>query len=252
MSAKALVAGDPRPPPPGKGVLRLYSMPFSPFAQRTRLVLAAKKIPYEVVNVNTYFKPEWLKDVAPLARVPILEQDGVVIYESLACNNYLDEAYPESRLRAKDAYLRARENMVVEMSGKVMSGLIQVALRNQIEDGVICIAEGIDLLEKELSQPFFSGNKVGMLDYNIWPVIERLPALERLQPLAKVWSDNKHAKLTAWAERMHQDGAVKQCEFSAETHATYMKRTLAGDIRAPDTCAQETFTGYPNLSRSTG
>ena len=45
MSLKHLKVGSEMPPLT-KGTLRLYSMVFCPYAQRARLVLAAKNIPY--------------------------------------------------------------------------------------------------------------------------------------------------------------------------------------------------------------
>ena len=44
MSLKHLKAGSEMPPLK-EGKLRLYSMVFCPYAQRTRLILAAKNIP---------------------------------------------------------------------------------------------------------------------------------------------------------------------------------------------------------------
>jgi pyrimidodiazepine synthase len=42
------------------------------------------------------------------------------------------------------------------------------------------IAEGLQPFEEELSKrgtPFFGGDRPGMLDYMIWPWVERLPVL---------------------------------------------------------------------------
>ncbi|CAH3195019.1 unnamed protein product, partial [Porites evermanni] len=50
--------GSEKPPLKGDR-LRLYSMRFCPFAQRARLVLAAKGINYECVNINLKDKPDW-------------------------------------------------------------------------------------------------------------------------------------------------------------------------------------------------
>ena len=54
--------------------------------QRTRLVLAAKGIEYECININLKDKPEWFFDVNPVGKVPVIEHpDGKVIYESAIC-----------------------------------------------------------------------------------------------------------------------------------------------------------------------
>lgn len=51
--------------PPFSGKLRIYSMRFCPYAQRTILVLNAKKIDYEVININLTEKPEWFTSKSP-------------------------------------------------------------------------------------------------------------------------------------------------------------------------------------------
>lgn len=47
-------------PPKVDGKLRLYSMEYCPYVHRVRLVLRAKNIDHEIVNVNLINKPEWL------------------------------------------------------------------------------------------------------------------------------------------------------------------------------------------------
>lgn len=56
------------------------------FTQRARLVLAAKGIEYECVNINLKDKPEWYLEMNPMGKVPTIEMpDGKVIYESAIC-----------------------------------------------------------------------------------------------------------------------------------------------------------------------
>ena len=56
------------------------------FWQRTRLVLAAKGIKYDCVNINLKEKPEWFFELNPLGKVPVIETpDGKVLYESALC-----------------------------------------------------------------------------------------------------------------------------------------------------------------------
>lgn len=52
-------------PPRNEGLLRLYSMEFCPYAHRSRLVLKAKGIPHDIVNINLIQKPEWYFSIHP-------------------------------------------------------------------------------------------------------------------------------------------------------------------------------------------
>lgn len=73
----------------------------------------------ETVNVDLMRKPAWLFDLNPTGLVPILEWDGHVIYESAACNDYLDETFPGPKLNPSDPYRRARDRQLWESMGKV-------------------------------------------------------------------------------------------------------------------------------------
>lgn len=54
--------------------------------QRARLVLAAKGIPYECININLKDKPEWFFELNPGGKVPVIEHpNGKVMYESAIC-----------------------------------------------------------------------------------------------------------------------------------------------------------------------
>merc|ERR1712168_1581511 len=62
--------------------LTLINMRFCPYAQRTVLCLNAKGVDYEMVNCALLTKPEWLLDINPIGKVPVLIHQGHTIYES--------------------------------------------------------------------------------------------------------------------------------------------------------------------------
>uniref|UniRef100_A0A4W5NP76 Glutathione S-transferase omega 2 n=1 Tax=Hucho hucho TaxID=62062 RepID=A0A4W5NP76_9TELE len=96
-SEKCFAKGSSAPGLVAKGQIRLYSMRFCPFAHRTRLVLHAKGINHDTVNINLKDKPEWFLKKNPLGLVPTLEtSSGQVIYESPITCDYLDEVYTEN------------------------------------------------------------------------------------------------------------------------------------------------------------
>lgn len=56
-------------PPKTDGKLRLFNAGLSPYGLRVRLVLVAKGIPHEIVNVNLRNKPDWLTDLNPAGKL---------------------------------------------------------------------------------------------------------------------------------------------------------------------------------------
>ncbi|XP_033276968.1 glutathione S-transferase omega-1 isoform X2 [Orcinus orca] len=124
--------------PPGQvpeGLIRVYSMRFCPFAKRTLLVLKAKGIGHEVININLKNKPEWFFKKNPFGLVPVLENSqGQVIYESAITCEYLDEAYPGKKLLPDDPYEKACQKMVFELFSKVPPLLLSFLRRQNKED----------------------------------------------------------------------------------------------------------------------
>jgi glutathione S-transferase len=83
-------------------------------SQKVRLALAEKQLAYDgrVLNLRRFehLTPEFLA-LNPDGVVPVLVHDGFVVRESTAINEYLDDAFPEPRLRPRDAIGRARVGM---------------------------------------------------------------------------------------------------------------------------------------------
>jgi glutathione S-transferase len=92
-------------------LIELYHNDMSVCAQKVRFALAEKKLAWEGRHLNLRAgdqqKPEYLK-LNPKAVVPTLVDSGMVIIESTVINEYLDDAYPEPRLKPADAGGRAR------------------------------------------------------------------------------------------------------------------------------------------------
>ena len=51
--------------------------------QRARLVLAAKGVKYNCINIDLNNKPDWFFDLNPYGEVPVVIHNGNHVYESL-------------------------------------------------------------------------------------------------------------------------------------------------------------------------
>ena len=93
---------------------RLHQHPLSTYARRVRIALLEKKIPCELVDVDMaageHRKPAYLA-LNPYGRVPTLEEDGFVLYESTSILGYLEATHPEPALVPADARGRALVDM---------------------------------------------------------------------------------------------------------------------------------------------
>ena len=86
-------------------MIKLYDFKSSPNCQRVKIVLAEKNLPYETVPIDLRKQeqktPEYLK-LNPYGKVPVLTDDGTVLYESCIINEYLNEKYPDPALMPAD------------------------------------------------------------------------------------------------------------------------------------------------------
>jgi glutathione S-transferase len=92
--------------------VRLIDAARCPYCARVRIALAEKGLAYEPVEIDLDHKPDWLTDLNPLRKVPVLD-DGFVLPESPVIMEYLEERYPEPALLPDDPAARARARLAV-------------------------------------------------------------------------------------------------------------------------------------------
>lgn len=74
-------------------------MPLSPYARKVRLVLAEKRLPFELRPEKVWERrPEYLEMNAAGTVPTLIEDNGLIIPDSTVICEYLDEAYPDSSL----------------------------------------------------------------------------------------------------------------------------------------------------------
>ena len=77
---------------------RLYHQTLSPFCRKIRLVLAAKKIEVELVAEKPWERRIDFLRMNPACQVPVLKIDDLVLCDSGAIFEYLEETFPEPSL----------------------------------------------------------------------------------------------------------------------------------------------------------
>ncbi|MCL4146483.1 UNVERIFIED_CONTAM: hypothetical protein GTU68_057877 [Idotea baltica] len=218
--------------------MRIYSMFYCPFAQRTRIVLNAKKVKHDTVNVHLQAKPDWLFKMNPIGKVPVLEIDGKFLIESMVTCDYLEEAYPDPSLYPSDVFEKAVQKGLIELfADKVIFPYHRALYRIRKNEGWGDLLEevksGLVLFEEELARrrtKFFFGDRPGMLDYCIFPWFERFPVAEATFPGMVAFPKDKFPLLTAYSAYMHEDKAAQATIANFTDQVNFMKSFVSGVV----------------------
>ena len=188
--------------------MKLYYHPLSTYSRRGRIQLIEKRLPCELVLVDMaqrkHRDPAYLA-LNPYGRVPTLEEDGFVLYESTAILNYLEAAHPARPLVPADARRRAQVDMHMKLCDLQMSrqtGAIIFPKRFLPKErwNAAAMAEAKGEIEKHLAilEPQLAGKsylvaeQFTLADLCYIPFLEFLPLMEIAPPPA----------VAAWTERL--------------------------------------------------
>ncbi len=98
----------------------LYHLPLSPACRKVRLALQEKRIPFELRAERIWERRDEFLMMNPAGTVPVLEEEnGLVLADSNAICEYLDEAYPDMPLLGRTHAERAEiRRLVAWFDGK--------------------------------------------------------------------------------------------------------------------------------------
>ncbi|MGO8855749.1 MAG: glutathione S-transferase N-terminal domain-containing protein [Steroidobacteraceae bacterium] len=161
--------------------MTLFSAPTDPWSHRTRLVLAEKGIPIELVNVDLHKLPEDLLDLNPYHSVPTLVDRDLVLYDSRVIIEYLDERFPHPPLMPIDPVTRAQFRVALYRVERDWYSLAhdieQGALSKTSEHSRKVLGEAICAsAEVFKAKPFFLSDEFSLVDASIAPILWRLPS----------------------------------------------------------------------------
>ena len=91
---------------------RLIHLPLSPFCRKIRLVLAEKKLQVDLIEEPVWERRIELIRLNPAAMVPILKNENLILSESNAIFEFLEEKYPKPALLPESLLDRAEARRI--------------------------------------------------------------------------------------------------------------------------------------------
>jgi glutathione S-transferase len=198
--------------------IKLYHDVPSTNSDRVKIALAEKGLAWEGIWVKLSKReqksPEHLKR-NPYGKIPVLDDDGKILFESCIINEYIDEKYPNPPLMPKYPYLRARGRILVDyalnylhepywaLRGEIMMKKNE-AERDQkiIADARADLLHRLQYLETELGDKPYMLGEFSLVDIDIFP---RFPRMESFGVIPSAGLP----RLSAWYERMKQRPSVR-------------------------------------------
>lgn len=196
----------------------LFDHPLSPYAQKVKIALYEKNIPFETKipsNIGSGSANE-LTSANPRGEVPTLVHDGFAIYDSSIILEYIEENWPAPALLPSAPKERARVRMIEEFMdthyeainwglseihffGRAEGELADTLLTNASQQ----IQDWFNRLETELSdRQWFNGESFGWADLCVIPYINGSAGFDIKPP--------KDSTLANWVERVNARESVQK------------------------------------------
>ena len=169
--------------------LRLISFDICPFVQRSTIALEEKGIDYDLTFIDLADKPDWFLAISPRGKVPLLQVDDAVLFESTAILEYLDETV-EPRLHPADPIARARDrawfSIADELFGAIW-GMMSAPDRAALDAKAAATRGALAKLGEDLVGPLWHGQRFSALDAVAGPGLLRAVWLDGLYPELKLF-----------------------------------------------------------------
>ena len=200
----------------------LYGPAYSTYTRTARLALEEKGVAYDLSELDTLAgEGQTAEHLArhPWGKVPVLQHDGFVLYETVAITRYVDEAFPGPTLLPGDAKQRARVAQVCSVLDSygwqpmvivIFVQRVVVPMRGGAPDQRV-IAEALPRAERVLAaveelmdgDEFLLGGTLSLADIHLAPILDYFARAEDGRAALA-----RHPRLSAWWERMERRPSV--------------------------------------------
>ncbi len=200
--------------------MKLYGHPYSSAVRKVMITLAEKKIKADFIHVELA-KGEQKSDahlkLHPFGVVPVLDDDGFMLYESRAICRYLDAKFPNPSLVPKnpqalakmEQWISVEHSYLASAAGKIFVQKVLNPMRG-IPTDLLALNSGkketemiFGLLDNQLrTQPYLAGEEFTLADVFFMPYYHQLESSKELNLLASF------VYLNAWWNKVNKRSSL--------------------------------------------
>jgi glutathione S-transferase len=211
-------------------VVTLFGAPYSVYTRSARLALIEKGVDYRLEMVDVHgpggMPPEHLAR-QPFGKIPVLDHDGFLLYETGAILRYVDEVFPGPALQPVDARHRARMSQAisicdsylyphgvwgvfVERVAKPRRGVAtdEQKLQASLPKATACHAAFADILG---DRDYLCGDALSLADLQAAPMLACLAMTDEGRGMMAA-----HPQLQQWWQRMAARPSLQQTRAGTE------------------------------------
>lgn len=204
--------------------LTVYGTPVSTYVRTVRLLLEEAGADYDLQSVDIFngenTSPEYLAK-HPFGKVPTLDVDGNILYETAAITDYLDTVVAAHKFSPSDPLLRARMRQIMAIVDNYLypAGITTIVIQRLIvpsqggtpdetlvQNAVApakTAAEAIEALT--VGSPYLLGSDVSIADLYLIPVFIYLSKTPEFEAITA-----QTPKLRTWWQQASQHPTVKK------------------------------------------
>ena len=181
--------------------IRLFQSQTSMFCEKVRIVLALKKVPYEVVDVKKDDRKS-LIEFSGQRKVPVMDYDGQCVIDSTFISALLEQKYSQSSIYPSGTSDKGLCLMLEDWSDEVLIHAIHLMRRAENPEARKEAEKQLAIHLKSLEQ-LFTGKKF-IFDRLTLADIAIFTQLHYLYTVVKYEIPAGYKSLRAWMELMRQ------------------------------------------------
>lgn len=184
------------------GNLTLVSHALCPYVQRAAIALAEKDVAFERVHIDLDNPPAWFSSLSPLGRVPLLQVNGHILFESAVILEYLEDTTTPA-LHPEEPLERARHRAWIEFGSSLLDDIWRFYSAREegaFQSAIESLTDKFRRLEQELGAgPWFGGERFSLVDCVYGPIFRYFDVFDDIDEFGILSGLDR---VNAWRKRL--------------------------------------------------